>query len=124
MTVIETTLVTGPGEGPSPPRAIRIANWLAKTLNLMGSPDFENRYGDVMKWWVEIDPSGVPQRELGFDGSGASIVAGPFGRNIGFWTDSPMVFEAGEYQAINVDAFELAWSRFRAAHLSMADEDD
>lgn len=58
----------------------------------------------------------MPQRELGFDAVGETIVAGPIEGNMGFWTDSPMVFEVAEHKMIvPSDEFESAWSAYEAA---------
>jgi hypothetical protein len=88
----------------------------------LANPDFEGLYQRVSNWWVEIDAAGVPQRELGFDAAGKTIVAGPIGQNMGFWTDSRMVFDASEYKVIPNDEFESAWSTYEASHPAMADE--
>jgi hypothetical protein len=113
MTVIETILATEPREPP--PKMVRAAIRVLKLVIPLANPDFEDRYPNVTKWWVEIDGAGVPQRELGFDAAGKAIVAGPFGRNFGFWTDSPNVFEANEYSAVPSDLFESAWSVFESS---------
>ena len=112
MTVIETTLATEPREPP--PRIVRAAIWLLRLVIPLANPDFEDRYPNVTKWWIEIDVAGVPRRELGFDAAGKAIVAGPFARNFGFWTDSPNVFEANEYPAVPPGFFESEWSIFES----------
>jgi hypothetical protein len=84
---------------------------------------FEGVYERVNSWWVEIDAAGVPQRELGFATSGETIVAGPIGQNMRFWTDSQMVFEAAKYKVVPNDKFESAWSAFVASHPALAAEE-
>jgi len=79
------------------------------------NPDLEGLYKLVRLWWVEIDEQGRPQREIGFDDMGKAVVAGPVGRNMGFWTDSSMTFNEAEYQAVAPELFEEAWSRIEAA---------
>lgn len=130
MMVIETTLATGPrvSSPPGPPRVSEVA-WgcVAVILKLIlpaANPDFGRIYDNVRNWWVDIDTAGVPQRELGFDAEGKTIVAGPIGQNMGFWTDSNMVFDATEYKVLSNDEFELEWSAFVASHPAIADEDD
>jgi hypothetical protein len=51
------------------------------------------------------------------------IVAGPIGQNMGFWTDSHVVFESGDCKVIPNHKFESAWSAFEASHPAMADKD-
>jgi len=81
-------------------------------------------YKNVRRWWVDIDAAGVPQRELVFDAAGKTIVAGPIGQNMGFWTDSNMVFDAAAYKVLSNDEFESAWSAFVASNPAIADKDD
>lgn len=112
MAVIETTLATEPQEPDDPGLfAAAIEKVLRATLPA-ANPDFEELYGAVRKWWVEVDEEGVPQRELGFDQSGRAIVAGPFGENFGFWTDSNMKFTIDEHPPVAAERFEAAWRAF------------
>jgi hypothetical protein len=123
MTVIETTLATESSESPSVPSlGVRVATKILKLVLPAANPDFEGAYGKVVRWWVEIDPAGVSQRELGFSAVGEAVVAGPFGRNIGFWTDSHMVFDVGDYEVVPLDEFESAWSLFESCHAAEAGE--
>jgi hypothetical protein len=80
----------------------------------MSNSDFDNSYAEVRKWWVEVDESGTPQRELGFNAQGKVIVAGPLGNNFGFWTDSTMKFAVAEYRGVSEEAFAAVWSQFQA----------
>jgi hypothetical protein len=125
MTVIETTLATGPRESSKHPRVIDVAGlcvgWFLARVLPAANPDFEGTYDNINKWWVEIDHAGVPQRELDFDASGEIIVAGPIGKNMGFWTDSHMTFDAAENEVVPNDEFESARSTFEASHPAMAD---
>jgi hypothetical protein len=129
MTVIETTLAATPRESSPTPITISNVVWLCVALFVKlvfpaANPNFESTHGNVRKWWVEIDAAGVPQRELGFDARGEPIRAGPFGRNMGYWTDSNMLFEVDKYRAVPSDEFDSAWSAFKASHPAIADEDD
>jgi len=92
---------------------------LRKLLPL-ANPDFDRSYALVRKWWVEVDETGTPQRELGFDAHGSVIVAGPLGNNFGFWTDSAMTFDPAEYKVIPDDEFSSAWSLFQARWVANA----
>jgi hypothetical protein len=121
MTVIETTLGTTFGESLQS-LGVRAATKLLKLVLPAANPDFEGLYSKVAKWWVEIDPAGRPQRELGFDSEGEAVVAGPFGRNMGFWTDSLMVFDEKEYKVVPCEEFESAWSTYEDSDGPGADE--
>ena len=129
MTVIETTLATGPRESSPTPVTISNVAWFcvalfAKLVFPAANPDFEDIHANVCKWWVEIDAVGVPQRELGFDARGEAIGAGPLGRNMGYWTDSNMLFEVDKYKAVPGDRFDSAWSAFKGSQPAIAAEDD
>jgi hypothetical protein len=123
MTVIETTKATGPSASPHPSKIERTLTWFTHRVFPLANPDFEDVYPRVCNWWVEINAAGVPQRELGFDDSREMIVAGPIGRNMGFWTDSAMVFEVADYQVVPNDEFESAWLAYEASHPNLADGD-
>jgi hypothetical protein len=79
----------------------------------LANPDFDRSYALVRKWWIEVDETGTPQRELGFDAHGRVIVAGPLADNFGFWTDSTMTFNPAEYKVAPGEEFESAWLLFR-----------
>jgi hypothetical protein len=66
----------------------------------------------VRRWWVEIDESGIPRREIGFDSAGLPIVLGPFEGNYGFWTDSPMTFDVGNHEQLSQTEFDVHWDSF------------
>lgn len=102
--------VQEPGPGPS-----RFGRALAKLLSLIiprANPDFEGLYSQVSTWWVEVDKENEQQawREIGFNSSGQPIVAGPWGRNYGFWLDTNM----------DLDRFK---SHFRCTELERAEFD-
>ena len=72
---------------------------------------------------MEIDSDGVPQREVGFDEAGRAIVAGPFGKNYGFWTDSAMRFEEAGNKVVANEEFDPAWSAFETSHAEIAKDE-
>lgn len=110
VNVIETTLGTGPF--PKPGLMFAVIERFLRALIPAANPDFEHSYERVFKWWIEIDAEGVAQRELGFDEAGEVIVAGPLGKNFGFFTDSNATFAPAEYAAVEPASFEAAWSAF------------
>ena len=109
MHVIATTLAA---ESRSAGSRHPLLEKVVRAIIPAANPDLEPLYGDVRLWWIEIDQDGTPQRELGFDASGAAIVAGPIGKNMGFWTDSPMRFLSSENELVSSQAFVQAWSSF------------
>jgi len=42
---------------------------------------------------------------------------------MGFWTDSHMVFAAGEHKAVPDAEFDSVWSAFEGSHPAMTDKD-
>ena len=95
----------------------RAAASLLMSIFPMTNPDFEKRYSDVVRWWLEIDKeSSWPTREIGFDVENRVIVVGPLRRNYGFWTDNGPPVEWLAYSTIDSGEFEAEWSR-ASAHL-------
>jgi len=74
--------------------------WLTKTLEKSvvrvletiipkANPDFEGKIGDVNEWLIEInEETEIPDREIGVDNRGQTIMIMPFGDNYGYWTDN------------------------------------
>jgi hypothetical protein len=111
MKVIATTLATEPRSNAVPEGLLVKA---LRTVIPAANPDLEAHYQSVRLWWIELDDRGTPQREIGFDSSGSPVAAGPIGRNMGFWTDSPMKFVVENYEAVSPRLFEEVWSRIEA----------
>lgn len=79
------------------------------------NPDFNHLYAFVRSWHIEVnEQTGVPEREIGFDGEGKPIVAGPVDKNMGFWTDSDMTFDIAQHTQISAEQFETEWNKFLA----------
>ena len=114
MEVVETKLGTEWSDKPNS-LVFTIIEGVLRKLIPLANPDFDRTYKRVRKWWIELDETGIPQRELGFDQDGGVIVAGPICDNLGFWTDSTMTFSPTEHKRIPEEAFESAWSLFQAA---------
>jgi len=73
------------------------------------SPDHERLYRHVRKWYLELDDSGVPVREIGLDADGQPLFGAPDDRNLGFWTDSDGPFERDKLSPIPAEEFERRW---------------
>jgi len=73
------------------------------------SPDHEPLYRHVKKWYLELDDSGVPVREIGLDSDARALFGAPDKRNMGFWTDSDKTFQKDELVPISTDEFERLW---------------
>jgi hypothetical protein len=97
---------------------LRPADWRMKLVYTLlwfiprSNPDFEVHFSRVRRWYVEVDDSGLPSRELGIDERGTPITAGPWERNFGFWTDSGEPLPAERTEEIAKDVFEAMWERF------------
>jgi len=75
------------------------------------NPDFEDIYPEVRSWLLEIElPSGLPRREVGLNETGNPIVAGPLGRNYGFWVDGPEPVEWQNYPKVDEGELQLHWA--------------
>ncbi|MEM6647747.1 MAG: hypothetical protein AAF730_15990 [Bacteroidota bacterium] len=84
---------------------------LTKLLSLISSnPDYEAYLGDVAEWLVEFDEDGLPSREIGLDRNGQPVLAGPDGRNYGFWLDTNMTLgDFDDRETISQNTFEEKW---------------
>jgi len=74
----------GPWSNEKPSWWIRLLQKILPAAN----PDIEHLYEKAQIWWLEIDDTGVPQREIGFGPEMTPIVLGPIGNNFGFLVDS------------------------------------
>ena len=93
---------------------LRIAYALLSFLP-RSNPNYEGRMHLIREWLVEFDDDGVPGREVGLDGNGAPIVAGPDARNYGFWLDTTVRWRDLTGAQVDGDEFERQWRL--AAHL-------
>ena len=70
-----------------------ISKMLKKILP-KANPDFSDIYGNVTIWWLELnETNGFIEREIGINIDGKTIAIGPWGRNYGLWTDSPVLID-------------------------------
>ncbi len=114
MEYVKTTLATEPCQPVGKSAAFMQRLVLALLWFIpRGNPDFEALYDDVRCWYLETEQD-FPVREVGLDEHGIPVVAGPIGRNLGFWTDEDMTFPSKDYEAISREEFEAAWSEFLA----------
>ena len=89
---------------------------LRRTIGLLipkANPDFEEKYVQVVEWWLEIDDDNHVIREIGLDAGSIPIVGAPLGVNWGLFVDKdkrPPVL-AGDLQGPTVEPamFEKAW---------------
>ena len=101
--------------------SIPASDWRVKLFRTVfffipsANPDFESSYPKVRHWYVEIDESGNAVREIGLDAQGEPIVAGPWGENYGFWTDSPGPFPTESSDQLSAVDFEQKWADFSAS---------
>ena len=84
------------------------------------NPDNERLYRYVAKWYLELDDSGAPVREIGVASDGKPLFAAPDERNFGFWTDSSEVFEKDKLSLISADDFERLWHEIQCIRESCA----
>lgn len=93
-----------------------IESWQIRLLRVLfffipkANPDNEKLYRFVKKWYLELDDSGIPVREIGVDSNGNPLFGAPDNRNVGFWTDSAEVFQKDRVCPIRAQEFEALWS--------------
>src|SRR5205814_1974306 len=87
--------------------------WWCRVLQKIipaANPDLEKLYSKTRKWWLEIDDTGKPWREIGFDADMKPIVLGPVGRNFGFLVDSSDDWSTSQEDSAEAAAgFERTW---------------
>lgn len=79
------------------------------------NPDYENQIDNVKSWLVELEPdTGIPQREIGLDNKGNTILKMPYKDNYGYWTDNNLLLEdfKKHFQVNEIDriTFETKWN--------------
>ena len=94
------------------------ADWRAKLIYALlwfiprSNPDLEVHFCRVRRWYVEVDESGLPVREVGIDERGTPITAGPWEHNFGFWTDSGEPLPEDRVEEIRKEEFDTMWQGF------------
>jgi len=79
------------------------------------NPDFDHLIGDIALWLLEFDnKESYPEREIGLDEKGNTIIVMPNEKNYGYWTDTDLKytdFKSPEFEAheISKDYFEQKW---------------
>lgn len=81
------------------------------------NPNFDDKLDKVNVWLVEFDTeTGIPQRELGIDMEGNTIVKMPYEDNYGFWTDNHLLLQdfRKRFQVKEIDGeyFKEKWELF------------
>ena len=81
------------------------------------NPDNEKLYRFVKKWYLELDDSNIPVREVGLDSTGRPLFGAPDNRNFGFWTDGAQQFPKDQISPITELEFEQFWSEVQKRKL-------
>jgi hypothetical protein len=95
-------------------------SWQVKLFYLVlffiprANPDHEKLYPLVKKWYLELDDSGIPVREIGLNLEGRPVFGAPDKRNFGFWTDSAKAFKKDELGLVSADEFERLWAEIQS----------
>jgi len=95
----------------------RLAKVVFESTVPIANPDFEKKIGKVAFWLIEFEnDSYYPNREIGLDSSGKTIMIMPWEKNYGYWTDNNLVIEnfRTNFETINInkEEFEKYWNSF------------
>ena len=95
----------------------RLAKVVLESTVPIANPDFEKNIDKVAFWLIEFEnDSYYPNREIGLDSSGKTIMIMPWEKNYGYWTDNNLVIEnfRTNFETINInkDEFEKYWNSF------------
>ena len=106
-------------ESKNPQKSNFFHNFLEKFLSTIlpkANPDFENQIQNINIWLIEFDEDGIPEREIGLDKDGKTVMIMPWKDNYGYWTDNNFNlqdFENGfNSSEIEKDYFEKEWIQF------------
>jgi len=102
-----TKLATNFGPDPWQVRVLRLLLFFIPKAN----PGNEKLYPLVKSWYLEVDDSNVPVREIGLGENGEPLFAAPDQRNFGFWTDSREPFDTEHLQPISAEEFLGLWNK-------------
>ena len=95
----------------------RLAKVDLESIVPIANPDFEKKIDKVAFWLIEFEnDSYYPNREIGLDSSGKTIMIMPWEKNYGYWTDNNLVIEnfRSNFETINItkEEFEKYWNSF------------
>jgi len=95
----------------------RLAKNVLESIVPIANPDFEKKIDKVAFWLIEFEnDSYYPNREIGLDSSGKTIMIMPWEKNYGYWTDNNLVIENFRLHFKTIDItreeFEKYWSSF------------
>ena len=119
-TVRYLRIETEPNSGDT--RTHRIANAILRAVLPRANPDIEHLIEQACTWWLEIEATGEPSREIGFTETGAPIVIGPVGRNHGYLVDASDDWSESTDDSPDVAAnFERVWAELWPRFASLED---
>lgn len=95
----------------------KVGKRVLESLFPRANPDFEEKIDYVKYWLIEFDKqTKVPQRELGLNAEGKTILKMPYKNNLGFWTDNNLLLDdfVKQFQVIEIEEinFETKWNSF------------
>lgn len=100
---------TGPSSEERPTQ--RIARAVLGAILPRANPDIEHLIEQACAWWLEIEETGEPNREIGFSENGMPIVIGPVGRNHGYLVDACDDWSGSSKDSAEAAAnFETTWA--------------
>lgn len=83
---------------------------LFKRLEPRLNPDFNEKYNDVIYWWLELNSKCAAVREIGFNSNGVPIVIGPYNKNRGIFTQQERQVQG--FYPIEMYQFVEQWEYF------------
>lgn len=95
----------------------RLAKVVLESIVPVANPDFDKKIDMVGTWLIEFEnDSYYPNREIGLDGDGKTIMIMPWEKNYGYWTDNNLVIEnfRNNFKTVNItrEEFEKHWNSF------------
>ena len=70
----------------------------------------DSRFKDIEYWYLELDENKKVKREIGFNGNNEPVIFLPNEKApYGFWGDSPITFNANEWDKVDLFEFMSFW---------------
>ena len=106
MKYLRTKLATDcPEKGPFQVKLLECLLFFIPKAN----PGYDDKLHLVKEWFIEFNDDGDPWREIGIGVDGNPILAGPDGRNYGFWLDTKMSLKNFTGESLEKSEFERLW---------------
>ncbi|MEP7317721.1 MAG: hypothetical protein ABI921_03245 [Panacibacter sp.] len=95
----------------------KLIDSVASTFIPKANPDFDPLIDNVFEWLLEINVDDKkPNREIGIDQQGQTVMIMPWRSNYGYWSDNEITWDyfIEHFKAVDIQKakFEIRWNDF------------